>query len=289
VAQARQPDDPANAALGLIDFLLRRKWAVGGSVAAGLITGTLLAILMRPIYRAEVKVIAVDQSGTSSTMMDVAGALGGLAGVAGLLDLKGAETRNVSLEMLRSRSLAQQFIQDFKIVDELDPDADDGGSAEEVLNRSVRRFDRKIRDVEEDRRTGIVTLAVEWFDGKKAADWANGLVAMSNQKMRYRAVTDARRNIKYLDAALNNATSVEIRQALYRLMEGELKARMLAEVREEYALKVIDPAVPPDPKEFVRPKRWLLILGGAVGGFLIGWLLAAILDLFAEFRTKSAA
>jgi uncharacterized protein involved in exopolysaccharide biosynthesis len=220
--------------------------------------------------------------------MDVSDTLGRLAGVADLVDLAGSDEKSVAVEVLRSRSLARQYIQECGIASLLEPDVEEGVAESVVLDRAVRRFDLKVRSVDEDRRTGIITLSIEWFETNYAADWANGLVALLNREMRERAETDARRNLDYLEAALNRTTSIEIRQALYRLMEGELKSAMLAEVREEYALKVIDSAVPPDLKEHVRPIRWLLILGGIVSGFLIGTVLAVFGDLVMELRVRSA-
>ena len=44
---------------------------------------------------------------------------------------------------------------------------------------------------------------------------------------------------------------------------------MLAKVRDDYAFRVIDPAVTPEEGRFVRPKRLLLLAAGIVfGAFL---------------------
>ncbi|MEL0243821.1 MAG: GNVR domain-containing protein, partial [Gammaproteobacteria bacterium] len=46
----------------------------------------------------------------------------------------------------------------------------------------------------------------------------------------------------------------------------EKQNAMLANVNEEFALEVIDPAVPPETRE--KPKRKLIVvLGGVCGGF----------------------
>jgi uncharacterized protein involved in exopolysaccharide biosynthesis len=58
-----------------------------------------------------------------------------------------------------------------------------------------------------------------------------------------------------------------MRAVLYNLLESEKQKAMLANVNEDFALEVIDPAVAPEIRE--KPKRKLIVaLGGVCGGFL---------------------
>ena len=57
-----------------------------------------------------------------------------------------------------------------------------------------------------------------------------------------------------------------MRAVLYNLLESEKQKAMLANVNENFALEVIDPAVSPEIRE--KPKRKLIvILGGLLGVF----------------------
>ena len=57
-----------------------------------------------------------------------------------------------------------------------------------------------------------------------------------------------------------------MRAVLYNLLESEKQKAMLANVNEDFALEVIDPAVIPVRD---KPKRKLIVaLGGLSGGFL---------------------
>lgn len=49
---------------------------------------------------------------------------------------------------------------------------------------------------------------------------------------------------------------------------------MLANVRDEYAFKVIDPAVMPEYRDIVRPRRALMLALGLVMGSLFGMMVA---------------
>ena len=86
--------------------------------------------------------------------------------------------------------------------------------------------------------------------------------------MRASAAADAAKNIEYLEDELKKTNVMEVRQAVYSVMESQMHEIMLANVQEEYAFKVIDPAVVPDPDDYVRPKRLSIIILGLLIGFL---------------------
>lgn len=75
--------------------------------------------------------------------------------------------------------------------------------------------------------------------------------------------------MKYLNGELESASSVELRQSIHRLIEAQVQTIMLANVRQDFAFRVIDPAVVQDADHYVSPRRALLAFMGIVlGGFL---------------------
>jgi len=60
---------------------------------------------------------------------------------------------------------------------------------------AYEEFDRDIRFVSVDRKTGLVTLMIEWKDPIRAAQWANKFVNMANTRLRTEAVEDAEKSI----------------------------------------------------------------------------------------------
>ena len=87
---------------------------------------------------------------------------------------------------------------------------------------------------------------------------------------RRRAVAESRASIEYLEKELATTITVDTRNAISRLMEAQIKQRMLANVTVEYAFRVIDRALAPDLKDMIRPKRLLLVAFGFVLGLLVG-------------------
>jgi uncharacterized protein involved in exopolysaccharide biosynthesis len=64
-----------------------------------------------------------------------------------------------------------------------------------------------------------------------------------------------------------------LKQIFYQLIEQQIQTKMLATVRDEYALKVIDPAIVPELKD--GPKRALIVILSLFIALItsIGWVL----------------
>jgi uncharacterized protein involved in exopolysaccharide biosynthesis len=82
--------------------------------------------------------------------------------------------------------------------------------------------------------------------------------------------------VRFLEKELQNTSAVEVRNAISRLLETEVKQRMLADVTPEYSFSVVDRALPADEDDPVRPKRLPLLIAGPLVGFGIGTLAAVI-------------
>jgi uncharacterized protein involved in exopolysaccharide biosynthesis len=248
-----------------------------------------LAFVMKPKYRADVVVWPAD---SSSGLGALAGQLGGLASLAGInIGGSGGKKSDEALEFLRSRNFTAGFIQRHALLPVLfakkwDADRQQWRNGQEAptLAEGVTRFSKQVRQITEDRRTGIVTLSIIWRDRVAAAAWANQLIAEADQALRERAVAEQGRSIEYLKTEGEKTSSVEIASAISKLMETELKNSMVARTRDAYAFKVIDPAPVRDPKDFDSPNRPLIIAVGAGFGFFVGAIVAAVRQRRGERR-----
>ena len=236
-----------------------------------------LLVLVSPrLYEAEAVVLPRIQD--RSALLGALGQLGGLAALAGLGSAEGGQ-REEAIQMMQSQILARQFIEDNHLLPVLFPSEWDAkrqswrGRAR-TMNEAVRRFDRGIRSVVEDRRTGLVTVRITWSDRIQAAAWANELVRRANEQLRARAVRRAQGAIDYLQREAQLATAVEVQQTLYRLMEEQYKTLLLANVNEDYALSIIDPAVASDPNRYASPHRVRITFAGLVFGGVLALIVA---------------
>jgi uncharacterized protein involved in exopolysaccharide biosynthesis len=125
----------------------------------------------------------------------------------------------------------------------------------------------------EDKKSGVVTIDIQWINSRLAADWANDLASRINVRMRKRALEESDRNVHYLQQEIANTNIVSLQQSIGRVLESELQKLMMARGSEEFAFKIIDPAVP--PRKRYRPQRALIIIMSTIAGGLlsIGFLL----------------
>jgi len=240
---------------------------------------TAVAFLTTPVYRAATVVVAAgpERSGMGA-LSSALGQLGGLASLAGIDMNPGASQAEESLAVLRSREFTEGFIRDHKLMPELFPKRWDAnarrwkGPKEDwpTLAQGFKYFDQKVRKVTQDRKTQLITVSIEWRDRVKAAEWANALVARLNAEMRARAIAKTNASVGFLERELAATSEIDTRQAINRLMEAQINQRMLANVTEEYALRVVDKALPADPKDPVKPKKLVLMGLGPILGMLLG-------------------
>jgi uncharacterized protein involved in exopolysaccharide biosynthesis len=260
---------------------LVKRWRLIASVTAAItILAIAVALFATPIYEAKVvMLVSADESNSK---------LQGLTGIAsqlglGALGLGAAESNHKAeaLATIQSRILTEGYIRDKNLLPILF-DKDWDAARQQWKNPKKPRtlwdgnklFERRIRTVVEDRKTGLVTLTIEWKDKAMAAQWANDLVARTNAYVRQRALNLSARNLAYLNEELKNTNVVETQQAIYKLIEGEIKTTMLARGNEQYSFTVIDPAVVPQDKSNIR--RLYMVLIGVFGGLAIGVLWALL-------------
>lgn len=243
------------------------------------VLATVLALVMTPVYRSKVLLVPVSQEQENRGLSAIAGQFGGLAQLAGLnFGSGGSSSKDEAIALLKSRGFTEQFVQSENLLPILFDGAWDAeqerwksDDPDEIptLNDGYRLFDSKIRQVTEDRKTSLVTLAIDWKDRELAARWAQLLVERVNQSMRERAIEESQRSLNYLNQELLKTEAAEVRQAIYRLIENQIKTIMWANVRDQFSFRVLDPPAVADKDDPVRPKRALMIvIGFVLGGFI---------------------
>jgi uncharacterized protein involved in exopolysaccharide biosynthesis len=266
--------------IAMARFLGRHTATIGIFVGIFVVGSVVLAFWLTPMYRSEVVFSPAD---SSSGLGDL-GQLGGLASLAGInIGGAGGKKSDEALEYLRSRAFTAGFIQRHGLMPILfakkwDPARKQWRDPADAptIAEGVGMFSKKIRQIAEDRRTGIVTVSIIWRDRFAAAQWANWLVAEADMALRERAIAEQGRSIEYLKSEAAKTSTVEIESAISKVMETELKNAMVARTRDSYAFKVIDPAAVRDPKDKDSPNKPLIVVLGAALGFAVGAIVAAV-------------
>lgn len=266
---------------------LLRKRLIPISIAVVLGTGIALAatFFIEPVYRATIVFLPVTEEEGVGSLGGLVSQLGGLSALAGI----GLPTDDNNKVIGRAALESRQFITDFiaqeglmpiLFADRWDTDKESWISDDDIpsIEDGYLRFVEHVMRLEEDRQTGLITLDIEWTDPKLAASWANKLVQGINQAMRAKAIDEATKSIAYLNEQLEQTKIVEIRLAIYGLLERQIQQIMLAKVRDEYVFEVVDQAFVPDHNKYVWPIWWVIL----VLGFLLSLIGSAGIALFLD-------
>ena len=268
-----------------IHALMSSKWLVAAGCAAGAVLGLLLGFFLRPVYQAEVLIDL--QQGSQNQLQRLAQRYSGLAAIAGI-DVSGSlgDDTGATLATLSSYQLLSSFITSEDIRKELMQGTRAPiwlrwmGAERDSMWEAVQRF-RAHLQVEKDKETGLVHVQVQWYEPETASRWANRLVGRADATLRERALRTSRLRLEQLKRQLETTALVSVRDALSNVMEGELRTIAMAQADEEFALRVIDPAITPETP--IRPRTLLII----VLMMMLGTLASAVWVLAAAVRARA--
>lgn len=254
------------------------KWRIIGLGLAGGVIALIIGFMMTPVFRATVVMVPanLDRNSLSSALGSAMGSLGSIASLAGVNVGGNDLVVEESLAVMRSRQFTEAFLQDLNLLPVLYAKDWDAAAKrwavppekQPTLGKAFKRFDGEIRDISRDKKTGLVTLTVDWQDRQQATDWANTLVSRLNAEMRKRAMSQSDASLEYLNRELAATQVIDTREAINRLVESQIRQRMIASVTQEFAFRVVDSAMKPEPTDKIRPKKAVMaIFGGLIGGF----------------------
>jgi uncharacterized protein involved in exopolysaccharide biosynthesis len=256
-------------------ILWKARYLVAGITFAIALATAATALIITKKYDAIVIVSPVADESSGSRLSSIVSQVGGLAALSGLAGLPsvGNTQKAETIAVLQSEKLTEAFIQNNDLLPVLYPEKWDALKQTWKVNdpktvptlwKANRDFKTKIRSVATDTKTGLVTLTIRWRDPKVAAKWANDFVKMTNDYLRKKTIDEAERNISYLSDQAGRTEAVGVKEGIYTILLSEIKKMMLARGSDEYALKVIDPAVPAEKASTPRPILWttMALFGG---------------------------
>jgi uncharacterized protein involved in exopolysaccharide biosynthesis len=252
------------------------------------------AVLKTPEYRATAQLAYVSEDGAASGLLSsLQSQFGGLASLAGVnVGGSGGTSKEEAIALLTSRTLLQAFVSENDLLPVLfkgswDAEAKAWSVAGEdvpTLEDAYLLLTEKLLKVQVDSKTSLISVTVQWTDRDVAARWANELVRRANEHLRGQVIDDAQRSIEYLTAEIAQTSSVEVKSGLYNLIQSQINRTTLAKAREDFAFKVVDPAMAPDADRIAVPNRLLVALIGFLFGAFVGTGAVLLRDIARTFR-----
>ena len=257
------------------------------------IFGTAYSLSLPNYYKSETLLAPVNEN-EANALSAVAGQLGGLASLAGInINPGGSDRTNIVLAVLQSREFIKHFINLHNLKPALiaakgwdntteqllfDPDIFDEKS--KIWVRSVSPPQTTIPSdyeaftafsdmlqISRDDKNGLVKISLSYLSPNFAKTWLDWLVTDLNEYIRKDDLTEAEKTKSYLEEQLKETSVSDMQTIFYQLIEEQTKTIMLAKVRDNYALKTLDP--PTTPEEKAGPRRSLICLMATSIGFFL--------------------
>lgn len=268
-----------------------RKQIVLCTVAATVLAIT-LALVLPPVYRSTALVAPIESDSDTSSVQSL---LNPLSGIQGLYAGAGfSSSIEKAIAVLNSRLFALQFINKNNLLPELFAERWDEGqqiwidasgiAADAPEQWQIFEKFESMLSVERSRETGLIQVSIDWEDPVKAAQWVNQIIEDVNLQLRNNDIDQAQKSLDYLSGQLEETSVVEMRQALFSLIEAQTQTIMLANVREEYVFDVIDPAVVPEFR--IAPARRLIAISGLAIGLFLGCALVYASYTYRHFKSQ---
>ena len=288
----------------LVNAVWKGKWIIIFVTFLFSVAAIIYSINLPNIYKSEALLAPVsEESG-----LKIPGQLGGLAALAGvnLGGLKGGNQTALAIEILKSREFIGRFIEENNLflpimaaegwnrLDNtliIDPEIYDiekqmwvretvaPFNAKPSVLETYEEF-MKLLSISQDKATSMVKISVEHYSPYLAKIWVDSLVKSINDEMRNRELIEAQKSIDYLTNQVDGTNIADVRTMLFSLIEEQTKTVMLANVREEYIFKTVDPAVAAEKK--AKPARALI----CVLAMILGIILATLIVLLRHFKRR---
>ena len=237
---------------------------------------------------------AQNSSAGLSGVLDNLGGLGGLASLAGVeIGAGSGGEAEIAQEILLSWGFVEKFVEENNLaVEVFAADGWDRESNQLSIDNDLYDIDEKrwtrnppsgktvnptswelykefleLVSISTDKKTGLISLSVEYYSPYIARQWVDQLVVAINQYMQQRKLQMVNTNIEYLEAQILKTSIARMKEVFYTVIEEQIKNKMLAEASPEYVFVTVSPAMVPEVKS--QPKRALIcILGVLLGGML---------------------
>ncbi len=266
-----------------------------------LLISLLVAFYLPNKFESELLVAPANSESKSDSLSSGFSGLAGLAGIS--LDSSGTSKVQEALAVLKSR----KFISDFIIKYELKPEiiaavawdsSKDSFSYDQALYDSTKsvwldepsdlKTAKKFLDdflaFSEDKKTGFIKMSVTSLSPKFSYKTLEQLLLELNEYFREQAINEASKTLNFLEGQLKEAKFIEIRKSIFDLMQEQIKIITLAEGRDEYLLRTLDPPLIPELKS--SPARLLIIVIGTLAGFVLSIIYSLLNHAISQSRSE---
>ena len=240
------------------------------------ISSVVYALLEDKYYNANVLMVSSLESSAQSSL------LSGIFGSSDNITVSPTEiTSEEALATLTSRSFIERFISERQLLptifskswdienkswlQDLDETPTISDGYELIVDSLDIQFD-----------ASLITIELRFHDKMEIAFILNSLISDVNSFIRNTSILDSQKNISFLEEEIAKTQLTGSREMLFRIVEQQTQSIMLANTREDYAFRIIDPAI--KPSQPAGPNRKLIVIIGFILGLIFSTFYVLILN-----------
>ncbi|MDC3247606.1 Wzz/FepE/Etk N-terminal domain-containing protein [Gammaproteobacteria bacterium] len=291
----------------LFYVLFHGKWIIVSVTAFVSIIGVVYSLLLPNIYESKALLVPVS---TSSGISKALGSYSGIAGLAGINLASGdgdesnsnkALKKISSLSFFENNILTNIYLPDLMAVKSWKHETNILDYNEMIYKRNsntwvrdysypmqlipsaqeaFKVFTTKHLSLNEDKKTGFITLSIKHQSPFVAKQWAELVVNEVNAFYRQKDKSASEKAVNYLNQQISITTLSETKQAIVELLQEETKKLTLIEANEFYVYDYIDPPAVMERKS--EPRRSIICIIIA----LLGGMLSIIVVLIKHYVIK---
>ena len=299
----------------------KRRKMIAWIVTVTVFATVVVSLFMTDIYQAKAVIMPVTSrdSGTSSAgagLTALAQQFGGLPGIS----MPGSTSAAEIVSLLKSNILREKVIQQCNLMPVLFYKRWDAGqrswkkggvnlnsayylslfsrAMSPILSQSAEKKGSDIPStwdamrllddivkISQDSKQNTVTIFAYFHDPDMAAKIVEYYLVTLTNYMSSEAKRVATTNRKYLEEQLGNTTDPFIKQKTYNMIAQQIETGMMAEVKENFAFKVIDPPLAPD--KIIKPKRIQMMILALFSALFVGIITAFFKEYIEKIRTRN--
>ncbi len=289
----------------------RRFFIVGFTGVCTLVAVVVTLFVMPVIYRSQAVLVPAGQQslgGPSSLISSLP--------IPNIGGLKGWSKSNLIMDFLKSRRLQERLIKKYNLLPILYEDlwdkekkqwkVEDKTKVPTVIKAIQKKKIEGVYDVEEDKKTGLITISWESKDPEFAALMLKRVIKELRHYLNYEYETDAKRERIFVQKQLEKAekelnywenqvpskklTAQKIErerlaaEAVYTLLRKQLEMAKIAEAKEVIDFKVLDPPFVPEIK--YKPKRTLICAVTLISSLFLAIFLVFFMEYISNVRNR---
>ena len=287
----------------IINILWNRKFFIFSITSILSILSLIIALYSPNIYQSKAILAPVNNEGSNTLSASRYGAVASMAGIS-----LSTEPGDLSIEAIERIGSYQFFVNHFlpfiKIEDlmaarkwdaeknkiiyktRLFNAANNKWRDESLVPSSQEAYKtyKKIINISRDQKTNFVTITIQHVSPLIAKKWLSKIILEINESMKIREREKVIKSMDFLNAQMEVANYIEIKDAISYLLKDQMQTQMRIESSDDFIFSYIESPIAPERK--IKPSRSLIFVMGFFIGLTISILTVLITYLIKEDRQE---